>query len=96
VQQRPEPAPRRNERLEAYWRENRRLIFILTAIWFVASLIHPIFARQLNSIVILTGFPLGYWLASQGSITLFVILIFVYAFMMNGVIDKKYGFDDEE
>ena len=35
------------------------------------------------------------WLASQGSITLFVILIFVYAFKMNGL-DRKYGFEDEE
>jgi putative solute:sodium symporter small subunit len=83
-----------NERLAAYWSENKRLIFTLAVIWFLASLIHPLFAKQLNSITILTGFPLGYWLASQGSITLFVILIFVYAFRMNSL-DKKYGFDEE-
>jgi putative solute:sodium symporter small subunit len=84
-----------NQRLEAYWRENTRFIFILATIWFFASLVHPLFARQLNNITILTGFPLGYWLASQGSITLFVILIFVYAYRMNKL-DEKYGFDERE
>lgn len=94
----PQSPPRqqhKNERLEAYWRENERLIAMLAVIWFVASLVHPIFAKSLNSITILTGFPLGYWLASQGSITLFVVLIFYYAFRMNSL-DKKYGFRDED
>ena len=86
----------RNERLEAYWKENQRLIYILTAIWFVFWFVHPLFVKQLNQVTILTGFPLGYWLASQGSLAVFVILIFVYAFMMNNVIDKKYGFEESE
>jgi putative solute:sodium symporter small subunit len=83
-------------RLETYWRENQRLIYILTAIWFVFSFVHPLFVKQLNNISILTGFPLGYWLASQGSLAVFVILIFVYAFIMNNVIDPKYGFGERE
>ena len=87
--------PTRSGRIESYWSENKRLIFTLLGIWLLFSLIHPLFAKQLNSISILTGFPLGYWLASQGSITVFVILIFVYAFRMNGL-DRKYGFSDEE
>ncbi len=94
MQQPGENRRARSERIEAYWAENKRLIFILAAIWFVASMVHPLFAKQLNSITILTGFPLGYWLASQGSITLFVVLIFYYAFRMNAL-DRKYGFDDE-
>jgi cation/acetate symporter len=84
------------ERLETYWKENQRLIYILTAIWFVFSFVHPLFVKQLNNITILTGFPLGYWLASQGSLAVFVILIFVYAFIMNNVIDPKYGFGERE
>ena len=92
-----EPTPRaRNERVEAYWRENQRLIYILTAIWAIVSFAHVPFARQLNQIQILTGFPLGYWMSAQGSITVFVIEIFVYAIIMNKVIDPKYGFGDEE
>lgn len=92
----PSAAEQHKARLDAYWRENTRLVYTLVAIWAIASLVHPLFAKQLNSITILTGFPLGYWLASQGSITLFVILIFVYAYMMNNVLDKKYGFEEEE
>lgn len=85
-----------DNRLQAYWRENRRLILILFAIWLLAGYAHPPFAKALNNIAILTGFPLGYWLASQGSITIFVILIFVYALVMNNIIDRKYGFEEEE
>lgn len=82
--------------MDAYWRENQRLIYILTIIWAVVSFAHVPFAKQLNSIQILTGFPLGYWMSSQGSITIFVIEIFVYAFIMNRIIDPKYGFGEEE
>jgi putative solute:sodium symporter small subunit len=91
-----QPDSDRDSRIKAYWRENFRLILILTAIWFVASFAHPPFAKALNNVTILTGFPVGYWLSSQGSITVFVILIFVYAFIMNRVIDPKYGFTDDE
>ncbi|MDW7981430.1 MAG: DUF4212 domain-containing protein [Thermomicrobium sp.] len=83
-------------RLEAYWREHWRLILTLLVIWFASTYIHPPFAASLNSIKILTGFPLGYWLSSQFAITVYVILIFVYALTMNYVIDKKYGFEEEE
>lgn len=87
--------PSESARLEGYWREHWRLILTLLAIWFVVAYVPPPFAKSLNSIHILTGFPLGYWLSSQFSITIFVILIFVYALTMNRV-DKKYGFVEEE
>jgi putative solute:sodium symporter small subunit len=85
-----------SERLRAYWRENLRLVAILLVIWFLAAYAHPPFAKALNNVTILTGFPLGYWLASQGSLAIFVILIFAYALIMNNVIDPKYGFGEEE
>ena len=53
----------RNARLEAYWKENFRLIVILTVIWAVVTFAHPPFAAALNRITILTGFPLGMALA---------------------------------
>ena len=84
------------DRLRAYWNENFRLIMILTVIWALVTFAHPPFARALNNIQILTGFPLGYWLSSQFSITVFVILIFYYAIRMNRVIDPKYGFNDDD
>ena len=94
--ERPPDIGERRARLEAYWKENQRLIYILTAIWFIVTFAHPHFAKALNNVTILTGFPLGYWLSSQFSITVFVILIFVYAIRMNRVVDPKYGFHDEE
>ena len=83
-------------RLRAYWRANFTLIAILLVIWFLAAYAHPPFASQLNNIRILTGFPLGYYLASQFSLIVFVVLIFVYAYVMNNIIDPKYGFGDSE
>jgi putative solute:sodium symporter small subunit len=96
VQRQVRSDPEREERLRAYWRANMKLIGVLVVIWFLAGYAHPPFARALNSVTILTGFPLGYWLASQFSITVFVILIFIYALVMNRVIDPKYGFGSDE
>ena len=94
---RPAGRPRAtSERLQAYWRANLRLVTVLLVIWFLAAYAHPPFARALNNVTILTGFPLGYWLASQGSIAIFVILIFAYALIMNRVIDPKYGFGEKK
>lgn len=76
-----------------YWRENLRYLFILLAIWFVISYGFGIlWADQLNNIK-LGGFPLGFWFAQQGSIYVFVILIFVYVYLMNRL-DKKYNVDE--
>jgi putative solute:sodium symporter small subunit len=96
MQQRQERPEQRRERLAAYWRANFRLIVVLLVIWFLAAYAHPPFAKQLNNIQILTGFPLGYYLASQFSLVVFVVIIFAYALIMNNIIDPKYGFGDEE
>ena len=81
-------------RAKAYWRENQRLIIILLAIWFVVSFIPVIFINQFNSIVI-GGFPLGYYMGAQGSLIVFVIQIFYYAYAMNRL-DEKYGLSDRD
>ena len=81
------------EKATAYWKENLRYLLILLSIWFLSSYGAGIlFAKQLNAIKI-GGFPLGFWFAQQGSIYVFVILIFVYVRLMNKL-DKKYGFDE--
>ncbi len=78
----------------AYWKENLRYLVILLAIWFAVSYgAGIIFKDALNSIR-LGGFKLGFWFAQQGSIYVFVILIFVYVRLMNKL-DKKYGFDED-
>jgi putative solute:sodium symporter small subunit len=82
------------EKATAYWKENIKYVFILLAIWFAVSYGAGIlFVEQLNQIK-LGGFPVGFWFAQQGSIYVFVILIFIYVRLMNKL-DKKYGFDDE-
>jgi putative solute:sodium symporter small subunit len=81
------------EKATAYWKENLRYLLILLSIWFLSSYGAGIlFAEQLNAIKI-GGFPLGFWFAQQGSIYVFVILIFVYVRLMNKL-DKKYGYDE--
>jgi putative solute:sodium symporter small subunit len=82
------------ERGEAYWKENQRLIIILLSIWFAVSYLPVLFVSQLNNIVI-AGFPLGYYMGSQGSLIVFVVLIFYYAFAMNKL-DEKYGLSDRD
>lgn len=77
----------------AYWKENLRYLAILLAIWFIVSFGFGILlVDQLNEIK-LGGFKLGFWFAQQGSIYVFVILIFVYIRLMNKL-DKKYGLDE--
>jgi putative solute:sodium symporter small subunit len=81
------------DKAKAYWKENIRYVIILLIIWFVVSYgAGIIFKDALNSIRI-GGFKLGFWFAQQGSIYVFVILIFVYVRLMNKL-DKKYGYDE--
>lgn len=73
-----------------YWRTQRRRIALLLGIWFVAGpLMSILFIDQLNELVVL-GMPLGFWMAQQGSILIFVVLIFVYA-VWAGVLDRRAG-----
>lgn len=73
-----------------YWRYNLRLTLVLLAIWFVvAYLLGGLLAGALNAITIL-GFPLGYYMAAQGSLIVFVIEIALYARLMNKK-DLEFG-----
>ena len=83
----------KQENATAYWKENLKYLSILLAIWFLVSFgCGILFVDQLNSIK-MGGFKLGFWFAQQGSIYVFVILIFVYIRLMNKL-DKKYGVDE--
>ena len=78
-----------------YWRANLKLMAVLLAIWFVVSFGFGILlAAPLNQISFF-GFKLGFWWAQQGSIYVFVVLIFVYAAAMRRL-DRKYGVGDED
>ena len=81
-----------NNKASAYWRENLKYLVILLSIWFLVSYGAGIlYVNELNQIH-LGGFKLGFWFAQQGSIIVFIILIFVYVKLMNNL-DKKYGYD---
>ena len=77
-----------------YWRKNLRVTTILLAIWFAVSFGAGIlFADALNGIK-LGGYPLGFWFAHQGSIYIFIALIFYYAKKM-GDIDRQFDVHEE-
>ena len=82
------------EQKESYWKYNIRLTTILLVIWFVVTyLFGGLWASTLNEIVFL-GFPLGYWVAAQGALAVFVIEIWVYAKLMNKL-DLEYGIHED-
>lgn len=77
-----------------YWKKNLRYLAILLSIWFLVSFVFGVLlVDQLNTIR-LGGFKLGFWFAQQGSIYVFVILIFVYIKLMNKL-DNEFGFNEK-
>ena len=79
---------------DEYWRYNVRLTTVLLVIWFVVTfLISGLWAGYLNNVTIM-GFPLGYYMAAQGSLAIFVIEIAIYARLMNKK-DEEFGIREE-
>ena len=78
-----------------YWRKNLQYLAILLAVWFTVSYgFGIVLAEPLNAVLLPgTGYPLGFWFAQQGSIYIFVILIFVYVWLMNRL-DREFGVDE--
>lgn len=76
---------------KAYWKENLKYLTILLSIWFLVSYGAGILFKEALDSIKIGGFKLGFWFAQQGSIYVFVVLIFVYVRLMNKL-DKKYGF----
>jgi len=83
----------KQKKATAYWKENLKYLIILLSIWFLVSYGAGILFRETLNEIRLGGFKLGFWFAQQGSIYVFVILIFVYVRLMNKL-DKKYGYDE--
>ncbi|OYX28001.1 DUF4212 domain-containing protein [Confluentibacter lentus] len=83
----------KQEKATAYWKENIKYLFILLTIWFLVSYGAGILFKDALDTIKIAGFKLGFWFAQQGSMYVFVILIFVYVRIMNKL-DKKYGYDN--
>ncbi|WP_373073035.1 DUF4212 domain-containing protein [Zeaxanthinibacter enoshimensis] len=77
-----------------YWRTNLKYLLILLSIWFLVSYGFGILLKDTLDSISLGGFKLGFWFAQQGSIYVFVILIFVYVRLMNKL-DQKYGYREK-
>lgn len=85
------------ERREAYWARNVRLLTALLLVWAAVSSGAGILLHSWLDQWTLpgSGFPLGFWFAQQGSILVFVVLVFVYARRMNRL-DREFGVDEED
>ena len=75
--------------LKAYWKANIKILIFLLLVWFLASFGFGILWSDELDQIQTGGFKLGFWFAQQGSIYIFVLLIFIYVHLMNKL-DQKY------
>ena len=80
---------------QAYWMANLWLMLMLLAVWFFVSFVCGILAIDYLNQFRFFGYKLGFWFSQQGSIYVFVILIFVYVWKMNRL-DKQYGVREDD
>jgi len=80
---------------QRYWRANLRLVAVCLVIWFVVSYLFGILLVDTLNEIQFFGFKLGFWFAQQGSIYVFLLLIFWYAWRMNRL-DREYGVDESD
>lgn len=77
-----------------YWKMNLTYLMVLLAIWFLVSFgFGIIWVKELNQFR-LGGYKLGFWFAQQGSIYIFVIIIFIYVWLMNRL-DRKFQVNED-
>ena len=81
---------------EAHWRKTTRLMFTHLGIWLFFGFIIHMFVNTLNKVTIpILGFPLGFYMAAQGSLIVFVVMLFVFAKQQNKI-DREFGFAEDE
>jgi putative solute:sodium symporter small subunit len=81
---------------EAHWTKTSRLMWTHLGIWFFFGFVIHMFVEPLNKIVIpILGFPLGFYMAAQGSLIVFVVMLFVFA-RQQDAIDREFGFAEED
>jgi putative solute:sodium symporter small subunit len=81
--------------INSYWSDSLKLVGKLLSIWFLVSFGCGILFKDYLDQFSIGGAPLGFWMAQQGSIICFVILLVAYSFLMNRL-DEKHGFGEEE
>jgi len=83
-----------SEKHREYWHRNLLITAILLFIWFVVTFVEGWYARELNAFTIL-GFPFGFYMSAQGSLIVYVVLIWIYARYMNAL-DIEYNVEEGE
>ncbi|MEM1046578.1 MAG: DUF4212 domain-containing protein [Pseudomonadota bacterium] len=78
----------------AWWSKTRRLMAVCLAVWFIAGFVIPLFVNQLNAFVFY-GFLLGYYMAAQGSLIIFVLVVFWFAGRQDAI-DREHGVAEED
>jgi len=82
-----------SERHHQYWRRNLRITGILLVVWFIVTFVVGFYARELSFTFF--GWPFSFWVASQGALIVYVIIIGYYAWYMNRL-DQEFGVSEEE
>ena len=84
----------KSSQINAYWKENIRIVLSLLSVWFLVSFgMSILFVDYLDNFRFF-GFKLGFWMAQQGAIYFFVVIIFVYVYKMKKL-DRKYDVDED-
>jgi len=79
--------------LNLYWNRNLKIMAVLLGIWFFVSYFCGIIIVDLLNKIMIGGFPLGFWFAQQGSMFVFVALIFIYCHLMEKL-DREFDVDE--
>ncbi|MBS1145189.1 MAG: hypothetical protein H6R14_2595 [Proteobacteria bacterium] len=78
---------------DIYWRRSRRLTFILIVFWLIVTFGFTWFARNINEIIIF-GFPLGFYMAAQGALVIYLMIIWWYNRQMKKL-DAEFGVEED-
>jgi putative solute:sodium symporter small subunit len=81
---------------EAHWRKTTRLMLTHLGVWFFFGYVIHFFVVPLNKVTVpILGFPLGFYMAAQGSLIVFVVMLFMFARQQNKI-DREFGFAEED
>jgi putative solute:sodium symporter small subunit len=81
---------------QVHWSRTRNLMFVHLGIWFFFGYIIHMFVKPLNQIIIpVLNFPLGFYMAAQGSLVVFVVMLFVFAWQQDKI-DRQHGVAEED
>ena len=92
----PNPQARDQARDDAHWKKTTRLMLTHLGVWFFFGYIIHMFVVPLNKIVIpILDFPLGFYMAAQGSLIVFVVMLFLFAKQQDNI-DREHGVAEDD